>query len=78
MKARELTRIHAVMTSLLIVVVAQLVLLLVGVEGFARGERAVLAAATWGSGLCFLGALWLLRYIAPIEGRTGSARGGRG
>jgi hypothetical protein len=66
-RTQEITRVYAVMTCLLIVVVAQLVLLLVSVEGFARGKRDVLLAATLGSGACFAAASSLIRYILPVR-----------
>jgi len=68
-KGQEITRIYAVMTCLFIVVVAQFVLLLVSVEGFARGKRDVLLAATLGSAACFAAASWIIRYILPSAPR---------
>jgi hypothetical protein len=63
MKSQELTVIYAVMTCLLMLVIVQLALLAVGVESFARGERATLYAATCGSGLAFIAATRIVRYI---------------
>jgi len=74
-KTQEITLIYAVMTCLLIVVVAQFVLLLVSVESFLGGKREVLVPATLASGVCFAGATWLIRYILPLSGRNrGRAR----
>jgi hypothetical protein len=64
-RTQQITLIYAVMTCLLILVVAQFVLLLVSVEGFQRGERDVLLPATLASGLCFGAGGWLIRYILP-------------
>jgi hypothetical protein len=75
-KAQEITLIYAVMTCLLIVVVAQFVLLLVSVESFLGGHRDVLFPATLASGACFAGATWLIRYILPLSGK-GPARSRR-
>jgi hypothetical protein len=68
-KAQEITLIYAVMTCLLIVVVAQFVLLLVSVESFLGGKRDILLPATIASGVCFGGATWLIRYILPLNGK---------
>jgi hypothetical protein len=73
-KAQEITLVYAVMTCLLFVVVAQFVLLLVSVEGFARGQRDVLLPATLASGACFAGATWLIRYILPLSRPRGRGR----
>ena len=73
-KAQEITLIYAVMTCLLIVVVAQFVLLLVSVESFLGGKRQVLVPATLASGLCFAGATWLTRYIVPLSGNKRARR----
>jgi hypothetical protein len=67
-KAQQITLIYAVMTCLAIVVMTQFVLLMVSVEVFFGGERQVLLAATLASGVCFVGAGWLIRYILPSGG----------
>ena len=71
---QEITLIYAVMSCLLIVVVAQFVLLLVSVESFLRGERTILIPATLASGVCFAAATWLIRYVLPLSGTERSRR----
>ena len=66
-KAQEITLIYAVMTCLLILVVAQFVLLHVSVESFLGGKREILVPAMLASGLCFGTASWLIRYILPFN-----------
>ena len=64
-RSQEITRIYAVMTCLAIVVVLQLVLLLIGVESFLRGDKESLMPAALASGMCFATASWLIGYILP-------------
>jgi hypothetical protein len=67
--AQEMTRVYAVMTCLVLVVVAQFVLLLVSVECLQRGELGVVIPATLASGLCLAVSGWLIRYILPATAR---------
>jgi hypothetical protein len=67
--AQEMTRVYAVMTCLVFVVVAQFVLLLVSVEGLQRGELGIVIPATIASGFCLGISGWLIRYILPATGR---------
>lgn len=62
-RERELTLIHAVMVCILILILVQSLLLMVAVEGFLGDHRELLLPAAAGSGLCFAGACWLIRYI---------------
>jgi hypothetical protein len=66
---QEMTRLYAVLACLLLIIAVQVVLLLVGVEGFARSETPILIAATLASGLSFAGAARLVRFISPTGGR---------
>ena len=67
-REQEMTRLHTVLACLVLVVAFQVVLLLVGVESFARRELDILTAAAFGSGLALAGAGWLVRFILPIGG----------
>jgi len=69
-RVQELTRIYTVMSCLLILLVAQVVLLLVGVEGFLRGEQQRLLAPALASGACFAAAARLMRSLAPAPPST--------
>ena len=64
-RLQEITRVYAVMTCLLIVVVVQFVLLLVSVECLQRGRLDVVIPATLASGLGFVASGWLICYILP-------------
>lgn len=64
-RSQQMARIYAVMACLLIVVVAQLVLLLVAVEGFWRGQMPILLVSTFASALGVGAASFLIRYILP-------------
>ena len=71
-RARGMTAIHAVMVSIILLIVIQFLLLMVAVEGFMAGRGTVLVPAAAGSGLCFIGSCWLIRYIAARG--TGESR----
>jgi hypothetical protein len=73
-RAQQMSRVYAVMTCLLIVNVAQLVLLMVGVESYWRGQIQVLLASTLASAAALGGAAWLVRYILPGFAGTGRSR----
>lgn len=62
-RSRGLTVIYAVMVSIIILILLQFLLLMVALEDFLSGHRSVLAAAAGGSGACFAGACWLIRYV---------------
>lgn len=68
-RATGMTAIYGVMVSILLLVVIQFLLLLVAVEGFMAGRGAVLLPSAVGSGLCFCGSCWLIRYIAAPRTR---------
>ena len=62
-RSRNLTVIYAVMVSIIILILLQFLLLMVALEDFLSGNRSVLTAAAGGSGACFAGACWLIRYV---------------
>jgi hypothetical protein len=64
--------IHAVMACLFLLILVQFLLLMVAVEAFLGARPTVLVPAALGSGLCFAGACWLVRYGIPS--RTRGAR----
>ena len=59
-----MTVVYAVMVSIIILILLQFLLLMVALEDFLSGNRAVLWGAATGSAACFAGASWLIRYIA--------------
>ena len=64
---RELTVIYAVMACLLFLLVIQFLMLMVSIESFLAGNRSVAAAAALGSGGCFVGACWLIRFVTSVR-----------
>ena len=58
---QQITLIYAVMTCVLVLLVIQFLLLMVAVDGFMGGTRDALGPAALASGLCFAGALALVR-----------------
>jgi hypothetical protein len=56
--------VYAVMVSILLLILVQVLLLMVALEDFLSGRRSLLGAAAAGSALCFGGACWLIRYIS--------------
>jgi hypothetical protein len=71
-RARGMTVVYAVMVSIMILILLQFLLLMVALEDFLSGSRAVLTGATVGSGACFAAACWLIRYVTarPSSGET--------
>ena len=63
-RSRSMTAIYAVMVSIMLLILLQFLLLMVALEDFLSGNRAVLWGATAGSGLCFMAACWLIRYVS--------------
>jgi hypothetical protein len=59
-----LTAIYAVMVSIMILILIQFLLLMVALEDFLSGDRAVLWGAAAGSAFCFFAACGLIRYVA--------------
>jgi hypothetical protein len=58
-----MTAIYAVMVSIMLLIILQFLLLMVAVEGFLGGRRAILLPAAFGSGSCFVAACWLIRHV---------------
>lgn len=63
-RMRELTRIHAVLGSLLLLIVLQFLLLMVGMEGWLAGKMSRVGPTAAVSALCFAGACLLVRGLA--------------
>ena len=63
-RSRRMTVIYAVMVSILILIMMQFLLLMVALEDFLSGNRAVLWGAAGASAACFTASCWLIRYIA--------------
>jgi hypothetical protein len=63
-RSRGLTAIYAVMVSIMILILIQFLLLMVALEDFLSGDRAVLWGAAGGSAVCFVASCALIRYIA--------------
>jgi len=51
------------MVSIMILILIQFLLLMVALEDFLGGHRVILWAAAAGSGFCFIGSCWLIRYV---------------
>jgi hypothetical protein len=62
-RARGMTVVYAVMVAIIILILLQFLLLMVALEDFLSGHRAVLLGAAAGSGFCFAASCWLIRYI---------------
>jgi hypothetical protein len=64
-RARHLPALTGVLAGLLLLVAVQVLLLMLGVEGWLGGRHGILGAAALGSGLCFAAVCWLLRTVSP-------------
>jgi hypothetical protein len=58
-----MTVLYAVMVAIMILILIQFLLLMVALEDFLSGHRAILWAAAAGSGFCFIASCWLIRYV---------------
>ena len=63
-RSRSMTAIYAVMVAIMILILLQFLLLMVALEDFLSGNRAVLWGSAVGSSVCFAGACWLIRYVS--------------
>jgi hypothetical protein len=63
-RSRGLTAVYAVMVAVIILILLQFLLLMVALEDFLSGNRAVLWGSAAGSAVCFAGACWLIRYVS--------------
>jgi len=68
-RSRGMTAIYAVMVAIMILILLQFLLLMVALEDFLSGNRAVLWGSAAGSALCFAGACWLIRYVSGRPSR---------
>jgi protein-S-isoprenylcysteine O-methyltransferase Ste14 len=62
-RRQGMTVIYTVMVAIMILILLQFLMLMVALEDFLSGSRNILSGAAIGSGLCFAGACWLIRYI---------------
>ena len=60
-RERGLSAVYAVLGALSILLGLQFLLLMVGMEGYLGGRRALLLPAALGSGICFAASCWLIR-----------------
>ena len=63
-RSQHMAVIYAVMVAILLLILLQVLLLMVALEDYLSGRRMLLWAAALGSGLCFTGSCWLIRYIS--------------
>ena len=63
-RSQNMTVVYAIMVAVMILILLQFLLLMVALEDFLLGSRALLWGAAAGSGGCFAAACWLIRYIA--------------
>ena len=62
-RERELVRVHAVMASVVVVILFQFLLLMVAVEGHLGAGGARVVPTALASVLCFAAVCWLIRAI---------------
>ena len=62
-RAQGMTVVYAIMVAVILLILLQFLLLMVAIEDFLSGSRALLWGAAAGSGACFAGACWLIRYL---------------
>lgn len=62
-RAQSMTVVYAIMVAVVILILLQFLLLMVALEDYLSGARVLLWGAAAGSGACFTGACWLIRYI---------------
>ena len=67
---QSLTIIYAVMACLLFLLVVQFVMLMVSIDAFLGGHSRIVVPAAVGSGACFAGACWLMRFMAAARPRS--------
>lgn len=63
-RALGMTVVYAVMVSIMILILLQFLLLMVALEDYLSGNRAVLQGALAASGACFAASCWLIRYVS--------------
>ena len=62
-RAQGMTVVYAIMVAVILLILLQFLLLMVAIEDFLSGSRALLWGAAAGSGACFAAACWLIRYL---------------
>jgi type II secretory pathway component PulF len=62
-RAQQMALIYTVMVCLVSLIVVQFLLLTVALEGYLGGRAGVVSPTALVSGLCFVAACWLIRYI---------------
>ena len=68
-RSQGMTVVYAIMVAVILLILLQFLLLMVALEDFLSGNRAVLWGSAVGSALCFLGACWLIRYVSGRSAR---------
>jgi hypothetical protein len=63
-RSQGMTVVYAIMVAVILLILLQFLLLMVAIEDYLSGNRALLWGAAAGSGACFAAACWLIRYIA--------------
>ena len=67
-RAQQMTLIYTVMVCLVSLIAVQFLLLTVALEGYLGRRAGVVSPTALVSGLCFIAACWLIRYIL-LSGR---------
>ena len=67
-RAQQMTLIYTVMVCLVSLIAVQFLLLTVALEGYLGRRAGVVSPTALVSGLCFVAACWLIRYIL-LSGR---------
>ena len=67
-EAQQMTLIYTVMVCLVSLIAVQFLLLTVALEGYLGRRAGVVSPTALVSGLCFIAACWLIRYIL-LSGR---------
>ncbi len=62
-RTQQMALIYTVMVCLVSLIVVQFLLLTVALEGYLGGRAGVVSPTALVSGLCFVAACWLIRYI---------------
>ena len=68
-RAQGMTVVYAIMVAVILLILLQFLLLMVALEDFLSGNRAVLWGSAVGSSFCFAGACWLIRYVSGRPSR---------
>ena len=63
-RTQQMALIYTVMVCLVSLIAVQFLLLTVALEGYLGGRVAVVSPTALVSGLCFVAAWWLIRYIS--------------